>query len=298
MQNIKVGEPNECWSIDLTGPHVTSRSGYRYIFTAIDCFTRYVVAVPLKNQEALTVARAFFDHVILRFGCPLQVLSDNGRNVAGNLFVELCKMLEIDKLRTTAYRGQSNPFIECWHKSLNAMMAKCLHDSHRDWPDQLTLITSAYNASKHDVTLYSPNYLTYGHELNTPVDIVYGTPTSKKFDSPSDYASNLHDRLESAYAAVRRHCGSAAERRRNKYFRSVRDPKFEIGDRVWLYLPRRPQSRYFKWESLYTGPFVITRRTGAVNFRIRQRARTSGPRRQIEKMSRLGRRMRDGDPDG
>lgn len=25
MLNIKVGEPNEFWSIDLTGPHVTSR---------------------------------------------------------------------------------------------------------------------------------------------------------------------------------------------------------------------------------------------------------------------------------
>lgn len=41
MINIKLGEPNEFWSDDLTGPHVTSRHGYCYIFTAMDCFTRY-----------------------------------------------------------------------------------------------------------------------------------------------------------------------------------------------------------------------------------------------------------------
>lgn len=84
MQSTRVGEPNEFWSVDLTGPHVTSRHGYRYILTAMDCFTRYVVAVPLKYQEALTVARAFFDNVILRFGCPLQVLTVNGRNLEGD----------------------------------------------------------------------------------------------------------------------------------------------------------------------------------------------------------------------
>lgn len=40
MLNIKVGEPNEFWSIDLTGPHVTSRHGHRYIFTATVIYSR------------------------------------------------------------------------------------------------------------------------------------------------------------------------------------------------------------------------------------------------------------------
>lgn len=166
MLTIKVSEPNEFWSIDLTGQHVTSRHGYRYIFTAMECFRRYIVVVALKNQEVLTASLAFFDHVILRFGCPLQVLSNNGRNEVGNKFKEPCEMLGIDKLRTTAYRSQSNPYIECWHKSLNSLMAKCLDKSHHDSPDRFTLITSAYNVSVPDVTQYTPNFVTYGCELH------------------------------------------------------------------------------------------------------------------------------------
>lgn len=141
-------------------------------------------------------------------------------------------------------------------------MAKCLQKSHRDKPEQLTLITSAYNASVHDVTQYSPNLLTYARELTMPVDLVYGTPASARYDGPSDYVNDLRDRLEEAYAAVRRHCGTAAERRGNKYYRSVRDPTFEVGERVWHYLPRRRQSRYYKWESLYLGPFRIVAKRG------------------------------------
>lgn len=54
------------------------------------------------------------------------------QQVAGNLFEKLSKLLGIDKLHTTAYRGQSNPYIECWHKWLNSLMAKYLDKSHRE----------------------------------------------------------------------------------------------------------------------------------------------------------------------
>lgn len=102
-----------------------------------------------------------------------------------------------------------------------------------------------------------------------PIDIVYGTPATDKYDGPSDFVNDLHLRLEEAYTAVRVNCGVAAERRRKKYFRSVRDPQFAVGDRVWYYVPRRRPLRYYKWESLYTGPFEIVALTGPVNFRIR-----------------------------
>ena len=42
--------------IDLTGPHPTSRQGYVYILTAIDAYTSYLTAVPLRNKTAIVVA--------------------------------------------------------------------------------------------------------------------------------------------------------------------------------------------------------------------------------------------------
>lgn len=63
-----------------------------------------------------------------------------------------------------------------------------------------------------------------------------------------------------------RSCRRTAEK---QMFPLVKDPKFEIGDQSVALHARRRQSRYFKWESLHTGPFVITGHTGTVNFQLR-----------------------------
>jgi hypothetical protein len=89
LQSFPVGEPWERIAIDLTGPHPKSRSGHVYILTVVDTFTKWAEGIPLRNKEAITVARALMDVVIPRFGVPLQILSDNGKEfdnvVEGNM---------------------------------------------------------------------------------------------------------------------------------------------------------------------------------------------------------------------
>ena len=65
-------------NIDLIGPLIPTDSGNRYILTVIDVFTKFAVATPLTDKSAGTVARAFVDNVICRYGAPLEVISDQG----------------------------------------------------------------------------------------------------------------------------------------------------------------------------------------------------------------------------
>jgi Integrase zinc binding domain len=44
--------------IDLTGPHVRSRNGFTYLLTIICSSTKFLVAVPLRDKTALSVAKA------------------------------------------------------------------------------------------------------------------------------------------------------------------------------------------------------------------------------------------------
>ena len=57
-----------------------SEDGYTCVLTILDHFSRYLVMVPLKNQEASTVARALVFEFILKFGCPISVITDHGKN--------------------------------------------------------------------------------------------------------------------------------------------------------------------------------------------------------------------------
>jgi len=97
----------EVLHVDLTGPHVTSQ-GYRYIMTACDSFTRFVVAEPLGNKTALSVARALVHEVVLKFGIPCCILTDLGTEFQNEVWQEMCQLLGISRLRTTAYCLSTN----------------------------------------------------------------------------------------------------------------------------------------------------------------------------------------------
>ena len=56
-------------SIDIMGPFMAGRRGERYILSIIDCFSRYLMLVPLRDHTAMAVSRALYERVIGYFGC-------------------------------------------------------------------------------------------------------------------------------------------------------------------------------------------------------------------------------------
>jgi len=106
-----VGSACAVWHWDLCGPFPNS-DGFTYLFTAVCLFTKYAIAVPIRNKEASTIAKVFVDHVVLRFSLPFQVIHDQGKEWDSNLLNELCAILGVVKLRTSPYRPQTNSICE------------------------------------------------------------------------------------------------------------------------------------------------------------------------------------------
>jgi len=123
-----VGEPFERVCIDITGPHPRSLKGHVFLLTVMDRFTKWAEAIPLRNHTAPTVARALMANVFSRFGVPLQLLSDSGREFESALFSELCQWMCIDKIRTTAYRPSTNGMVERYHRTLNSILGKIIRE--------------------------------------------------------------------------------------------------------------------------------------------------------------------------
>ena len=124
LQSLKAGEPLERMAIDLTRPHPPSRSENVYILTALDHFTKWAEAVPLKNKEALTAAKALTKEVFLKVGLPMQLLTDQGKEFEAQVLKDLCHCLEIDKVRTTASKPSTNGGVERFHRTLNVMLGR------------------------------------------------------------------------------------------------------------------------------------------------------------------------------
>ena len=80
-----------------------SVSGKKYILTWQDDLSKFLVAIPIPQQEAETVARKFVLNIVLKFGAPAQILTDQGSNFLSDLFKSMCKLLRIKKIQTTAF---------------------------------------------------------------------------------------------------------------------------------------------------------------------------------------------------
>ena len=79
----------ETLGVDITGPHPRSSNGFTYILTAVDHFSKFAFAFPMRNQEASTVAKLLVDNVFCLVGAPYRILTDQGANFESDLFREL-----------------------------------------------------------------------------------------------------------------------------------------------------------------------------------------------------------------
>jgi len=279
LQPMAVGEPMECLGIDITGAHPTSSRGYKYILTVIDHFTRWAEAFPIRNQEAVTVASVLVNQIFSRYGCPKQILTDQGPCFEAKLFQELCQRLHIDKIRTSPYKPSTNGMIERFHRTLNSMIAKIISERQRDWDLCLPSVMAAYRATCHSSTGYSPNALFLGREVISPIDLVLGdcylSDTNPKF--VDDFVKLTWDRLQTVYCKVREFTQQTAQSREVRYNLKVKPAEFVKGQLVWYFCPRRRVGRKDNWEKFYSGPFTILEQLGPVLYRI-QRSPKSHPK--------------------
>ena len=107
---------------------------------------------------------------------------------------------------------------------------------------------AAYRASDHQSTGYSPNYLMFGREVRAPVDIVFGIPEKEPPVSYDEYTSTLDSRMRKAYSLERKHLGVAAERMKRQYDLRVIPQKFQRGQWVLYFNPRKFQGKQQKWQ--------------------------------------------------
>ena len=80
LGKMQVGAPFDRLSTDYLGPLPLTPRGNRYILVATCAFTKWVEVIPVPDLSAKTCANRLLNEVISRFGSPLTLHSDLGRN--------------------------------------------------------------------------------------------------------------------------------------------------------------------------------------------------------------------------
>ena len=93
MIKYHAGAPMERVHLDFLGPRPKTPKGNEYVLVMVDQFTKWVDCVPLPSQTAEVTAKAAVDEFFVRFGCPLEIFTDQGRNFESKLFTAVCDLL-------------------------------------------------------------------------------------------------------------------------------------------------------------------------------------------------------------
>ena len=255
MGHVNVGHRWERVAMDLLDMSVTTTRGNRYVLVMVDCFTRWTEAFPLPDKTAQSVADAFFNQVVCRFGMPSVIHSDQGREFENKIMQELCLLGGSHKTKTTPYHPESDGMVERFNRTLLMMLAMFAGKNRDDWDDLLPAVMMAYRSSVHESTGFSPYRLMFGEECTLPMDI--GLPTEQLQSSDeitSPYAVWVRDALEEAYEQVRLHSGQVVQRQKRLYDRRAVKRNFTVGDWVMRYYA---PAKKCKLDSAWIGPYLV-----------------------------------------
>ena len=244
-------QPMQVVAIDTVGPLSLTENGNKYALTVQCELTKYVIAIPIPNKEAKTIARALVDHIILTYGPMAALKGDQGTEYINEVLTEVLSTLGIDKQNSTAYRPQTIGGLERNHRVLNEFFRSTLSNSLYGWDHWLPYYCFSYNTTPNSVHDYTPFELMFGRAATFRNSKVFSEMTP--LYNLDNYAQEMKFRLQMAYERTRGLIEKDKQRRVDKdlttNFNSIR---LRIGDKVKLKVESRS-----KLEPFYDGPYII-----------------------------------------
>ncbi|GFV80815.1 retrovirus-related Pol polyprotein from transposon 412 [Trichonephila clavipes] len=157
----------------------------------MDYFTKWPEAYPIPDQEASTVAEVLVQHWISRFGVPLQLNSDQGRNFDSAVCKRLCEILAIDKTRTTAFlHPQSDGMVERFNQTILNSLSLLVSSNQQDRDKKLPFFLLAFRSAVQETTGYFPSQMLFGRDIRLLADLLFSRPPDAPL-APEEYIEKL-----------------------------------------------------------------------------------------------------------
>lgn len=236
--------------IDTIGPFVKSDNGYEYAITIICDLTKYLVTVPITNKSAKSVATAIFENFILIYGPMKKIITDMGTEYKNETMNELCKLMKIKYVTSTAHHHQTVGTVERSHRTFNEYVRSYLSNNKTDWDVWLSYFTYCFNTTPSTVHGYCPFELIFGKNqtnfeflLNDTVDPIYNV---EAYDKEVKYRLQVSN--QRAKSIIEKY-----KQQQKRFYDTKTNPiSIKIDDLVLL-----KNDAGHKLDSLYRGPYLV-----------------------------------------
>jgi transposase InsO family protein len=128
------------WGLDILGPFPRAVKGFRYLYVAIDKFTKWLEATPVFKINKQSAVK-FTKSIVCKFGVPNRIITDNGSQFTSGTFQGYCGDLGIQICYVFVAHPKSNGQVERANtkilKGLKTRTYDCLRKHGAKWIDEL-----------------------------------------------------------------------------------------------------------------------------------------------------------------
>jgi Reverse transcriptase (RNA-dependent DNA polymerase)/RNase H-like domain found in reverse transcriptase/Retroviral aspartyl protease/Integrase core domain/Integrase zinc binding domain len=241
------------WAIDLIGPLTETHGKNRWIVTAIEYMTGWPVAKALPDARAETIARFLHDDIAMVYGPFKELLSDNGKNLVGQVLRSYTTLLGARHRVTTPYHPRTNGKVENFNGFLGSTLTKMLVGKPITlWDQYLSQALFSVRVRVHATSRVSPYTLLFGKNARLPSDTNRIRPIHVDTE---EYNMAITDRIEKMKHA--RLIANETLVMRAVAAKKIRDEKVRISNFAegdWVLV--RAEARN-KFEGRWYGPYQI-----------------------------------------
>ena len=170
--------PGDMLQIDFIGPFAPS-NGFTQVMTAIDVFTKYLFATPIRRVTAQTVAEVLTQIFLKHTYIPKVIMTDEGSQFTSNLMKDVTTSLDIELQHATVKHAQTIGLLERAHAGIKKTLKFYQNQEHADWHKFLDYAVFAHNTNYNPQTKTTPSDLFHGFAPHKALETRFQVPYRK-----------------------------------------------------------------------------------------------------------------------
>ena len=260
LRTIPITWPFAVWGLDMVGKLKKAPGGFTHLLVAVDKFTKWIEAKPIRKCDGATALK-FVKELVVRFGLPHSIITDNGTNFVKGELEEYCYEQGIRLDVASVAHPQSNGQVEKANglilAGIKPRLEAPLHRAAGAWAEELPSVLWGLRTTPNRSTGFTPFFLVYGSEAVLPTDILHDSPRVSAYDEDeAEKSQHLSvDLLEEARDLAAQRSAIYQQKLRRYHSRRVRHRSFKEGDLVL----RLKQKKTHKLSPPWEGPFVVSK---------------------------------------
>jgi hypothetical protein len=171
--------------MDMVGPLKTAPSGFTHLLVEVDKFMKWVEAKPIRKLDGKTALK-FIKNIVVRFGIPHSIITDNDTNLSQGEVEECCHHNGIRLDLASVAHPHSNGQVERTNglimSGIKPRLEALLHRAAGAWAEELRSVLWSLRTTPNRSTSLTPFFLVYGAEAILPSDVKYDSPRGEAYE--------------------------------------------------------------------------------------------------------------------